>query len=57
MSRSSTSLVRNFTIAYVTSLVLIAGLIIGSTTMLAITTSEQIGDSEIINISGKQRMY
>ncbi len=57
MSRSSTSLVRNFTIAYVTSLVLIAGLIIGSTTMLAITTSEQIGDAEIINISGKQRMY
>lgn len=57
MSQSSPSLVRNFTIAYVTALILIAGLIIGSTTMLAITTSEQIGDAEIINISGKQRMY
>lgn len=56
MSQSSPSLIRNFTIAYVTALILIAGLVIGSTTMLAIATSEQIGDAAILNISGKQRM-
>lgn len=56
MSQSSSGPLRNFTTAYVTALILIAGVIIGSTTMLAITTSEQIGDAAVINISGKQRM-
>jgi nitrate/nitrite-specific signal transduction histidine kinase len=53
---SSTPFIRNFTIAYVTALTLIGGLIASSTVLLAISITEQIGDAAVINISGKQRM-
>ncbi|MBT4740130.1 MAG: PAS domain S-box protein, partial [Rhodospirillaceae bacterium] len=56
MPQSSPGLIRNFTVAYVTALLLIGALITGSTAMLAVATSEQIGDAAVLNISGKQRM-
>ena len=56
MPQSSPGLIRNFTVAYVAALVLIAALVAGSATMLAFSTTEQIGDSAVLNFSGKQRM-
>lgn len=44
------------TTTYVSALVLIGVLVIGSVATIAWLTREQIGDAAVINISGKQRM-
>ncbi|MGB1875414.1 MAG: type IV pili methyl-accepting chemotaxis transducer N-terminal domain-containing protein [Rhodospirillaceae bacterium] len=56
MTKSPPGLIRNFTVAYVAALLLIAALIGGSTLMLTVATADQIDDAAALNISGKQRM-
>lgn len=56
MAKPETLPLRQTTAIYVTALVIIGGLVIGSAAIFGFLTNEQIGDAAVINLSGKQRM-
>lgn len=56
MTKPETIPVKQITGTYVTALVIIGALVIGSVGIFGFLTNEQIGDAAVINLSGKQRM-
>lgn len=56
MAKPETIPVRQITGTYVTALVIIGALVIGSVGIFGFLTNEQVGDGAVINLSGKQRM-